>query len=80
MGTELWANDRTAGARPPRLRGAWFAAAPDTRFDQLDRPLSRALSASRPTGSASLGYDAVLLAVRAARGTGRSGSRSRRAA
>lgn len=65
LGTELWGNDRTIGATP-RLRGAWFAAAPDARFDQLVTRY-RARYGKTPYRLASLGYDAVLLAVRSAR-------------
>jgi ABC-type branched-subunit amino acid transport system substrate-binding protein len=65
MGTELWANDKTLGATPA-LRGAWFAAAPDARFNQLSTRY-RARYGKSPYRLASLGYDAVLLAVRSAR-------------
>lgn len=65
MGTELWANDRTLGATP-RLRGALYAAAPDTRFVQLVGRY-RARYGKTPYRLGSLGYDAVLLAVRASR-------------
>lgn len=66
IGTELWANDRAIGTIP-RLRGAWFAAAPDARFDQLVARY-RARYGKVPYRLGSLGYDAVLLTVRAARG------------
>ena len=66
LGTELWANDRTIGATA-RLRGGWFAAAPDARFDQLVTRY-RARYGKIPYRLASLGYDSVLLTVRAARG------------
>ena len=65
LGTELWANDRTIGTNA-RLRGAWFAAAPDARFDQLVTRY-RARYGKIPYRLGSLGYDAVLLTVRAAR-------------
>lgn len=65
MGTELWANDRTLGATP-RLRGALYAAAPDTRFTQLVGRY-RARYGKTPYRLGSLGYDAVLLTVRASR-------------
>lgn len=65
LGTELWANDRTMGANA-RLRGAWFAAAPDVRFDQLVTRY-RARYGKIPYRLGSLGYDSVLLTVRAAR-------------
>ena len=66
LGTELWANDRSIGASP-RLRGGWFAAAPDARFNQLVTRY-RARYGKTPYRLGSLGYDAVLLTVRAARG------------
>lgn len=64
LGTELWANERTIGATP-RLRGSWYAAAPDARFDQLVTRY-RARYGKTPYRLGSLGYDAVLLTVRAA--------------
>jgi branched-chain amino acid transport system substrate-binding protein len=66
LGTELWANDRAIGAAA-RMRGSWYAAAPDARFDQLVTRY-RARYGKSPYRLASLGYDAVLLTVRAARG------------
>jgi ABC-type branched-subunit amino acid transport system substrate-binding protein len=66
LGTELWANDRAIGAAA-RMRGAWFAAAPDARFDQLVGRY-RARYGKTPYRLGSLGYDAVLLTVRASRG------------
>jgi hypothetical protein len=65
MGTELWASDRTLG-KTAALRGAWFAAAPDSRFAQLTTRY-RARYGKTPYRLASLGYDAVLLAARAAK-------------
>jgi branched-chain amino acid transport system substrate-binding protein len=65
MGTELWASDKALG-RTPALRGAWYAAAPDTRFNQLATRY-RARYGKSPYRLASLGYDAVLLAVRSAK-------------
>ena len=65
LGTELWANDRTLGATP-RLRGAQYAAAPDTRFAQLVARY-RARYGRTPYRLGSLGYDAMLLTVRASR-------------
>ena len=65
MGTELWASDRTLG-KAPALRGAWYAAAPDTRFNQLSVRY-RARYGKSPYRLASMGYDAVLLAVRSSR-------------
>jgi hypothetical protein len=66
LGTELWANDRAIGATA-RMRGSWYAAAPDARFDQLVTRY-RARYGKIPYRLGSLGYDAVLLTVRAGRG------------
>ena len=65
LGTELWANDRSLGSTA-RMRGSWYAAAPDARFDQLVTRY-RARYGKVPYRLGSLGYDAVLLTVRAAR-------------
>jgi ABC-type branched-subunit amino acid transport system substrate-binding protein len=65
MGTELWASDKSLG-RTAALRGAWYAAAPDARFAQLTSRY-RARYGKSPYRLASLGYDAVLLAVRTAK-------------
>jgi ABC-type branched-subunit amino acid transport system substrate-binding protein len=65
LGTELWGTDRTIG-KNASLRGAWFAAAPDAQFDKLVVRY-RARYGKTPYRLASLGYDAVLLAVRSAR-------------
>jgi branched-chain amino acid transport system substrate-binding protein len=65
MGTELWASDHGLGATPA-LRGAWYAAAPDARFAQLAIRY-KARYGKTPFRIASLGYDAVLLAVRSSR-------------
>jgi branched-chain amino acid transport system substrate-binding protein len=64
LGTELWGTDRTIG-KTAALRGAWFAAAPDVQFDRLVTRY-RARYGKTPYRLASLGYDAVLLAVRSA--------------
>jgi branched-chain amino acid transport system substrate-binding protein len=65
MGTELWATDHALGATQA-LRGAWYAAAPDVRFAQLSTRY-KARYGKAPFRIASLGYDAVLLAVRSSR-------------
>ncbi len=65
MGTELWASDKTLGSTPA-LRGAWYAAAPDARFNQLSIRY-RARYGKSPYRLASMGYDAALLAVRSSR-------------
>lgn len=64
LGTELWASDRGLGATPA-LRGALYAAAPDTRFNQLIGRY-RARYGKVPYRLGSLGYDAMLLVARAA--------------
>ena len=64
LGTELWGTDRTIG-KTAALRGAWFSAAPDTQFDRLVTRY-RAKYGKTPYRLASLGYDAMLLAVRSA--------------
>ena len=48
------------------MRGAWYAAAPNVQFDRLTIRY-RARYGKTPYRLASLGYDAVLLAVRSAR-------------
>jgi ABC-type branched-subunit amino acid transport system substrate-binding protein len=65
LGTELWANDPGPGSAVA-LRGAWFAAVPDSLFNQM-RVRYRARYGAYPYRLASLGYDAVLLAIRTAR-------------
>ena len=65
LGTELWANDKSLG-KTAALRGAWYAAAPDARFNQLSSRY-RARYGKSPYRLASLGYDAVLLAVRSSK-------------
>ena len=65
LGTELWANDKELGATPA-LRGAWYAAVPEIRFGQLATRY-KARYGKAPFRLASLGYDAVLLAVRSSR-------------
>lgn len=64
LGTELWATEPGL-AQLPGLRGAWFASAPETMFGQL-RTRYRSRFGRIPYRLASLGYDAVLLAVRIA--------------
>ena len=65
VGTELWAGDRMLG-QTPRLRGALYAAAPDARFTQLVGRY-KARYGRVPYRLGSLGYDAMLLTVRAAK-------------
>jgi ABC-type branched-subunit amino acid transport system substrate-binding protein len=64
LGTELWNTERSLSAHAA-MRGAWFASAPDAMYDQLAVKY-RARFSRAPYRLASLGYDAVLLAVRIA--------------
>lgn len=64
IGTELWATE-SGLPRLASLRGAWFATVPDTMFGQLGARY-RTRYGRTPYRLASLGYDAVLLAVRIA--------------
>jgi branched-chain amino acid transport system substrate-binding protein len=66
LGTELWRAE-TALTSAPTMRGAWFAAAPEAMFNQL-RTRYRTRYGKTPYRLGSLGYDAVLLTVRVARG------------
>ena len=66
LGTELWASDKSLG-KTPALRGSLYAAAPDARFTQLVSRY-RVRYGKTPYRLGSLGYDAVLLAARGARG------------
>ncbi|GAA4005398.1 penicillin-binding protein activator [Sphingomonas humi] len=65
LGTELWANGNVGAS--PRLRGAWFAAPTEGRWGQFVQRYRARYSGQTPPRIASLGYDAVLLAARAAR-------------
>ncbi len=65
LGTDLWAGERNLGATA-RLRGAWYAAAPDERFGQLAARY-RARYGGAPPRLASLGYDSMLLTISATR-------------
>jgi ABC-type branched-subunit amino acid transport system substrate-binding protein len=62
LGTDLWKSESSL-ASSAQMRGAWFAAVPDTMFEQF-RTRYRARYSAAPSRLASLGYDAVLLAVR----------------
>jgi len=64
LATERWATETNIGANVG-LRGAWFAAPSDTLYGQF-RTRYRARYNAAPYRLASLGYDAVLLAVRVA--------------
>jgi hypothetical protein len=66
LGTELWTGE-SAVAHSPALKGAWFATVSDQRFAQFDRSYL-ARFGNQPPRMATLGYDAVLLALNVARG------------
>jgi branched-chain amino acid transport system substrate-binding protein len=66
LGTELWRSE-TALTASPTMRGAWFASAPEAMFNQL-KTRYRTRYGKTPYRLGSLGYDAVLLTVRIARG------------
>jgi len=66
LGTELWSNETGLG-RTAALRGSWYAGVADNMFNQL-RGRYRARYGANPYRLASLGYDAVLLTVRIAKG------------
>ena len=65
LGTELWANASLGGT--PRLRGAIYAAPTEGRWGQFVQRYRARYAGQTPPRIASLGYDAVLLATRAAR-------------
>jgi hypothetical protein len=66
LGTELWASGGLGSST--RLRGAWYAAPTEGRWGQfVQRYKARYPEQAAPSRIASLGYDAVLLATRAAR-------------
>lgn len=65
LGSELWNGDKAVTASPA-LRGAWFATVSDDRFGQFSASY-RSRFGTAPYRIATLGYDAVLLALRIAR-------------
>lgn len=72
MGTELWAAEDDLG-QTSALRGAIYSAVPSARFESLERRY-RSRYGSSPFRLASLGYDGMLLAIRASQ-TWRPGER-----
>jgi len=64
LGVERWALESDVGAQPG-LRGAWFAAPTDANYAAF-RNRYRARYNANPYRLSTLGYDAVLLAVRIA--------------
>ena len=65
LGTELWAGANHGGT--PRLRGTWYAAPAQGQWEQFVQRYRARFGGPPPPRIAALGYDAVLLAVRAAR-------------
>ena len=65
LGTELWAASSNLG-QSARLRGSWYAAPTDSRWNQFVQRY-QARYGRQPMRIATLGYDSVLLTVRAAR-------------
>jgi len=66
LGTELWSGEKEL-TTTPALNGAWFSAVSDARFPQFTKSY-RARFGATPFRIATLGYDSVLLSLRAARG------------
>lgn len=65
LGTELWSGE-SALPRTASLRGAWFSAVSDARFKRFSDSYADRFGA-QPYRISTLGYDAVLLALRVAR-------------
>lgn len=65
LGTDLWSGDPIV-SNSAALRGAWFAALPDSRYRQFSSSYQSRFGAA-PYRQATMGYDAVLLTVRIAR-------------
>ena len=65
LGPALWSGEDDV-TRAPALRGAWFSAVSDERYRQFSDSYQARFGA-RPYRIATLGYDAVLLALRVAR-------------
>jgi len=68
VGPELWGGEDEV-TRAQALRGAWFSSVSDDRFRQFATSYETRFGA-RPHRIATLGYDAVLLALRVARNWG----------
>lgn len=64
LGTELWSGEEDV-TRASALRGAWFSAVSDDRYRQFASSYESRFGA-KPYRIATLGYDAVLLALRVA--------------
>lgn len=65
LGTELWSGEGEV-TRSAALRGAWFSAISDTRFKRFSDSYKTRFGA-QPYRVSTLGYDAVLLALRIAK-------------
>lgn len=65
LGTELWSGEADV-TRIASLRGGWFSAVSDSRFKRFSDSY-RARFGAQPYRVSTLGYDAVLLALRVAR-------------
>lgn len=65
LGTELWSGEDEI-TRASALRGAWFSAVSDARYRQFVTSYQSRFG-EQPYRIATLGYDAVLLALRIAR-------------
>jgi ABC-type branched-subunit amino acid transport system substrate-binding protein len=68
LGTSVWSADADLGTKPA-LRGAWFAAPSNAAFEAFAGRYQERFG-TRPSRLAALGYDAALVALRAARGAG----------
>ncbi|MCP5396810.1 MAG: penicillin-binding protein activator [Sphingomonadaceae bacterium] len=65
LGTELWSGESSV-TQTASLRGSWFSAVSDARFKRFSESYN-ARFGGQPYRIATLGYDAVLLALRVAR-------------
>ena len=65
IGPELWSGETTL-ANASSMRGAWFSAVSDARYRQFASSYETRFG-NQPYRIATLGYDAVLLALRVAR-------------
>jgi ABC-type branched-subunit amino acid transport system substrate-binding protein len=65
LGTELWSGEQSLAGSAP-MRGSWFSAVSDARYRQFVTSYQSRFG-EEPYRIATLGYDAVLLALRIAR-------------
>ena len=66
LGTELWSGEAQI-AQARSLRGAWFSAVPDGRYQRFADSYRSRFGAA-PYRISTLGYDAVLLAIKSSQG------------